>query len=378
MLRNLALVAILLAGAAQARTDDPQSVAMHLFKRLTGTPILLKDPRLAQMVTAVTKGDLQSAAHIATDDDHFYGDIVRGFAAPMATRSESPLVPLDDFQATIVGAVRDDLDARTLLTGNYLYAANLSTGVSLYSPSDNQHYADLEAGHFSLKEVLVKLEPQPQNFSDHAGLLTSRGWASAHLIMGTNRRGVEYVFREFLCTPIQIWRDPGMPDFHVRRDVDRVPGGNPTTYQTTCRSCHALMDGMGGAYARFDFVTDTLRYFGPDGVASKMNKNGQMYPQGYVTLDDSWFNQANQHQNVAFGWRGPLSGNGLNAFATMISNAKGFSSCMTTRVFREVCKRNPLSTEAALIQSLADGFESDGYKLRSLFENVAVTPACMN
>jgi hypothetical protein len=117
---------------------------------------------------------------------------------------------------------------------------------------------------------------------------------------------------------------------------------------------------------------------GPNGLASKMNKNAQMYPQGYQTQDDSWFNQANQHQNTSFGWRGPLSGNGLNAFATMISNAHKFSSCMTTRVFREVCKRDPASSEAPLIETLANGFESGGYKLRGLFQTVATQPACMN
>jgi hypothetical protein len=384
MVRSLALAALLLAVTAQGaihapRKDaDPQAVALQLFKRLTGTPILLNDPRLAQMVSAIQSGDMAGAAAIATDDDHFYSDVVRDFASLMATRAETPLAPLDDFQATIIGATRDDLDARTLLTGNYLYLGNSSTGVSQYSPSDDQHYLDLETGHFSLKQVLVKTEPQPQGLPVSAGLLTSRGWASAHLIAGTNRRGVEYTFREFLCTPIQTWRDSGMPDFHVRRDVDRVPGGNPTTYQTTCRSCHALMDGMGGAYARLDFVNDTLTYMGPSGVASKMNKNSNVYPQGYMTLDDSWFNQATQHHNTSFGWRGPLSGNGVHDFGVMISNAKKFSSCMTTRVFREVCKREPDPSEASLIQGLADDFETGGYKLRSLFQKVAVTPACSN
>jgi hypothetical protein len=371
-----ALVTLLQFPLAQAAVD-PQIQAVQLFKRLTGTAIQPSDPRLAKMAASIKNGDPLSAAAVATDDDHFYGDVARSFAAVMATRSETPLAPLDDFQATIIGAIRDDLDARTLLTGNYLYKANDSLGISAYDPSSNDHYTDFEAGHYSLKANLVKLEPQHTDITEHAGLITTRGWAAAHFIAGTNRRAVEYIFREFLCTPIQTWKDPGMPDYHVRRDVDRQPGGNPTTYETTCRSCHALMDGMGGAYARFDFVDDRLVYMGPDGLASKMNKNSNVYPDGFRTMNDSWINMATQHHNTSFGWRGPTEGKGLNAFATMISSAQKFSSCMTTRVFHEVCRRDPDPSEDPMIQALAAQFEAGGYKLRSLFQQVAVQPACL-
>ncbi|HUP57186.1 MAG TPA: DUF1585 domain-containing protein, partial [Bdellovibrionota bacterium] len=155
------------------------------------------------------------------------------------------------------------------------------------------------------------------------------------------------------------------------------PGGNPANYATQCRSCHALMDGMGGAFARFDFVGNSLVWFGPNGVAPKMNKNGNVYPQGYLTLDDVWINMATQHHNQAFGWRGQVQGKGIKEFGSMLANAKKFGQCMTQRVFKEVCKRDPQPDDAGMISTLADDFEAGGYKLRALFQKVAVHPACL-
>ena len=108
-----------------------------------------------------------------------------------------------------------------------------------------------------------------------------------------------------------------------------------------------------------------------------MNQNGAAYPEGYVTLDDTWVNQATQHHNQSFGWRGSVEGRGIREFGQMLSNAESFKTCMVQRVFKEVCKREPQSGESEAVAKLAQGFESEGFKLRKLFENVALTPACL-
>jgi hypothetical protein len=354
-----------------------QQAAQKLFSRLTGTPILLTDARLKQMQTAIEAGNWSDAAHIATDDTNFYGTIVRDFAAVMSNRAETPITDLDDFQSMIIGVTRDDADARTLLTGNFRYQGDPSLGLPDPTTSDNSHYQQMDQNLTDLKKNLVRHQPQWDTLPETAGLLTSRGWAKAHWIDGTNRRSVEYTLREYLCTPKEKWKDLGIPDDRVRRDVDRKPGGNADTYQTTCRACHALMDGLGGAFANFDYVNDDIVYYGQYGVAPKMNKNSDHYPDGFVTTEPSWINRFTKDQNVAFGWTGPLTGMGVHAFGVMISNAAMFPRCMAQRVFTAVCRR-PFSGPAAdqFFQKQADQFVANGYKLRGLFESVAVDPTC--
>lgn len=365
--------------ASKADAPSPSQIAAQkLFTRLTGVPILLTDPRLATMKQAIENGKWSDAAHIATDDSNFYNTTLKDFAAAMSNRAETPIVELDDFQAMIIGVTRDDADARTLLTGNFRYQGADSLGLPAPATSGNDHYSQMDQAQTDLKANLVRHEPQWDNLPESAGLLTTRGWAKAHLIAGTNRRAVEYTLREFLCTPKEKWRDPGLPDYRVRRDVDRKPGGVPNTYQTTCRSCHAPMDGLGGAFASYDFANDDIVYYGQFGVAPKMNKNADHFPAGFVTTESSWVNLLTKDQNEAFGWTGPLHGMGVHDFGVMISKAGMFPKCMVQRVFTKLCRQDLSgSAEGSLVQRLSDQFVANGYKLRGLFEAVAVDPVCM-
>ncbi len=345
--------------AAPAATTKPLS--LKIFQRLAGVPLLPSDPRADEMDQLIQAGKTAEAAHIATDDPSFYGVTIRDWAAVMSNKAESPVVDFDDFQAMIIGVVRDDLDARLLLSGNFRYAGDPSLHLPGVSVADNNHYLQLDASGVDLKDALVRQEPQWDGIAESAGLLTTRAWAQAHLVDGTNQ-----------------WKDPGLPDIRVRRDVTRRPGDDPSTYENTCRTCHAAMDGLTGAWANWDYVNDSLTYYGLYGVAPKMNKNNTVYPAGYVTVDNSWINLAVSHQNTAFGWRGATSGAGINAFGTMMANSRGFSRCMAQRAFEKVCRRSLTADEqSGVLNSLADQFEQDGYKLRGLFETVAALPACI-
>lgn len=370
---------LLAAGSRPARADvaQDQAYAQKLFQRLTGTPLLLTDQALADMTKLVTAGDLKGAAHIATTDASFYDVTVRDVATPMSVKDGSPLAGLNDFQATFIGAARDDLDARTLLTGSYLYEAFDDLGLPPVDSGNNDHFTQFDTKGFSPNRNLRKVDSQYPDIPEQAGLLTSRAWAEAHYNAGTNRRSVRMAIDQFLCTPIEQWRDHGLLDYHVHRDVDRHPGGDPSDYQNRCRNCHAPMDGMVGAFARFDYVNGHITHSGPDRVAPKYNQHAYVYPDGYITLDDSWVNYATVDQNTQFGWRGATEGQGINAFGTMLASSRAFSRCMTKRAFQEICRRAPVDSEAPLIETLTDGFEGGGYKLRALFEAVATQDACI-
>lgn len=304
---------------------------------------------------------------------------------------------MSDFVATFVGVVRDSdsTPATQLLTGNFYYrgdnAVIMANGGTALPEAMNDifslrgtHYSQISARNYSLKAVLTRVNGQQivQNNAlmphpDPAGLLTSVAFVGAHATAGTNRRMVEYSYREFMCTPIANWADGTSPDDRVGQDVDRMPGGSPNKFLTTCKNCHANMDGQRGAFGFLDFNDNTgLATFSPT-VVGKMLRNADQYPQGFRMTNNSWVNYANVGKNAdQFGWRSPASGTGIGQFAAMLAKSQGFSRCMVRRVFTDVCKRAPVATEESMVRSVADQFEASNYHMKNLFEMVVLRPEC--
>lgn len=374
----LAVIALFANNTAGAenKTEEIRQYALKLFDRLNGVPLALSDPRLPQLEEKLRAGLALEAAKIATEADTFYNLTIRHWASPMSNREEQHQVPLNDFIAMVIGVARDEMDARELLSGDFLYRST-QPGLAAPSLANNQHYEQADARGVNLRATLIRTSPQWESLPEAAGLFTTRAWAAAHYVAGTNRRAVEFSFQEFLCRPIKNMFDLSVSDFRVRRDVDRAPGGEAKTYQGVCSGCHGGMDALGGAFARLDFRNNALTYFPAPLVAPKFNQNITVYPSGYTTLDDSWLNLWTANHNAELGWRGPLEGQGIKQFGAMLAQAEGFSDCMTRRAFKEVCMRSPEPTENELIRRISQNFESSGYNLRRLFESVAVSQNCL-
>jgi hypothetical protein len=385
-LATFSLLVLRGAPPAHAAASD---VASRLFLRLAGYNLPVNDPRRAQMEALITQGRLLDAARIATLDDGFYNVTVRQIAAPLSVRDESPRAALNDFIAMFIGVARDQRDARELLYENFNYVGNNAdpafreacpTPDCTYSSdltngiTSHTHYAALEGKN--LARFLTRVSPQRPGLTDSAGVLTSYAWSLAHFTAGTNRRATEYTFREFLCTSIQEMADVSQSDFRVRRDVDRAPGGIAATYSTTCKGCHAPMDAASGAWAHFNFDPNNGYQFS-SAIQAKYSQNATVFPNGYVTRDNSWVNLFTDNQNAALGWRGAMSGNGVSAFGKMVANSAAFSKCFAKRVFRKVCNKAAGDPEKALISALQQKFEASNYNIRSLAEEAAILPACV-
>jgi hypothetical protein len=393
------LIVLLASSTAGA---DNLSKAVRLGDRLGGVRLAADDPFTQQIVSLIASGQAEAAANLLTGQDSFINVTAAHMFCPMSNRAETPIVLqptgnfgcLNDFVATGLGIVRDNTDARELLTGNYTYqAAPGLTGV-VYASDDlyrsNRHYAQYERNAHNYAQTLTKVAPQmvfnaagaatPVPNTDAAGLLTTRTWAEAHLVAGTNRRGVEFAAKEFLCTELKDIGDQNLPDDMTARDVDRAPGGSTTTYKTTCSHCHNIHDPWHYAFAYWDWRADNGGYalFQPGTVQTKLNINANMYPSGYVARDDYWENRATQNSNTSLGWRTATTGNGIAAFGRMLANSRAFSACMVKKVFNEVCRR-PVNivNETAQVNSLADDFEANGYNIRRLFNKTAVLPQCI-
>lgn len=410
------------------RITPTMKKAQTIYTRMTGVKTPIDNPVIGQMADLMDQNQSFQAADLASKDPNFLNITVRDMASKMSTREEVISAPLSDFTATFIGVVRDGVDARNLLSGNIQYVADPTKAAV---PSNmvrdilrsNRHYEALQAGGFDLTKVLIPLAGGQQAFNgtaavphpDPAGLLTTRGWMAAHAIAGTNRRMVEYSFREFLCTPIDKWAESTGSDNFIGRDIDRFPGGSHTKFTTTCRSCHSRMDPLRGAFAYFTFSNDfakhsflvdrlaagitnentqlgmsaglktsdpalkTLPSLGNVAyVADKMNHNENVFPDGRVILDNTFQNSAVDPWGQGyFGWRGPISGRGAKEFGTMLANSQQFSKCMAKRAFASVCKREPQSFDDSVIQSAATEFEANGYKLDFLFKRLVITPNCL-
>src|SRR5208282_1179037 len=107
---------------------------------------------LAQMTAAP---DPVTAALIATNDPSFYNDTVRNMAAPWTNRAQSVFVPLNDYTATVIGMVRDNVPFNTLLSADLVYVGDGKSGEGAYSPANNAMYDALEANNVDLSVHLV-------------------------------------------------------------------------------------------------------------------------------------------------------------------------------------------------------------------------------
>lgn len=401
--------------AAQMQSKDE---VKKLAERIVGIKLPGDSALIAQMRPLYNNGNRKAAAQLAINDPNFINITVKQMGLKMSTRAETMRTELNDFVATYMGIIRDDLDARLMLTGDFYYrgdydpnssggtgAVNVLTQVVI----SNDHYQRLDRPNFDLNAILRRFDKQPMGSQynnelvlvdnpDPAGLLTTRAFMAAHAVAGTNRRPVEYTMREFACVAMADWSDVGASDARIGRDIDRAPGGDAQKFQTSCKGCHTGMDGFRTAFAKNDFQTsgdypngrvinslvenNSFGGFAANTrVSTKMdrNPNNRVFPNGYVPVDTSWVNNSRGPANSElFGWRGNVSaGFGVRSFAEAISNSRRFSQCMVQRVYEGICRR-PFSITArkAYSDRMADILERNSYSVKNLAAEIAISEEC--
>ncbi|HMI75158.1 MAG TPA: hypothetical protein VK495_10630, partial [Steroidobacteraceae bacterium] len=176
--------ALTLLGANALAANPNADQATRIYNRIAGIP-----PTAAQL-QQMTATDAVSAALIATQDPAFYNNTIRNMAAPWTNRDQSVFVPLNDYTATVVGMVRDDVPFNTLLSADLVYTADSASGVPAYSSSNNAMYDAMDANNVDLKAHLVSTTQSAVSglpAAATAGVMTTRGAGSAFFINGTNR-----------------------------------------------------------------------------------------------------------------------------------------------------------------------------------------------
>lgn len=405
-----------------------RQLARQMVERLAAVAVPLDHPMVLRVEEKLNAGDRIGAAKIITGDiasneaghPQFYNTLVKQMAMKMSNREETIRAEFNDFAASFIGVTRDETNAQELLTGNFFYMADTAkvavrSDIFRDTLVSNNHYEDLESGNWDLGKVLVRVQGQKiatsltggtSEHPDPAGVLTSRAFMSANGIAGTNRRLVEYAFRQFECMPLSEMADTSASPARIGRDIDRLPGGDAVKFETSCKGCHTVMDGFRGAFAKFDYTNITINNnsiigfvrntevsgsgemgfkaneVDQYGTVRKMNHNENTFPNGYTITDASFVNNAVGSVNkTVFGWSGPnkIGGVGVGQFGRMLADSKRFSQCMAKRVFEAVCE--PAHSTESSITDVVDGFATKfrdgGYKLKSLFQEIAASPACL-
>src|SRR5262245_13971997 len=141
----LVLALIVIACTSTAVRADSRDQAKRIHDRIAGIPPSPADLNLmaAMIDDPDPDGPFNAAIH-ATDNPAFYNVTLKNFVAPWTNRDQAVFVPLNDYTATVIGMVRDDLDFRQILSGDILYIGS-GSGVPPYSTTNNNHYEALEA-----------------------------------------------------------------------------------------------------------------------------------------------------------------------------------------------------------------------------------------
>ena len=357
--------------------DLERRQAKRIHDRIAGVPP--GNTVLTTMETAIGNNDAIGAANIAMDNSAFYNVTLKNFAAPWTNEAQTVFVPLNDYTATVIGMVRDNVPFNQLLSADIVYRGDPALPIPNYSMADNAHYAALEDDGYDLMTALVQRQQSletslPANAT--AGVMTTRGAAEAFFVAGTNRAMFRFTLLNHLCKDLEQVKDTSRAVDRVRQDVSRSPGGDSRIYLNSCAGCHSGMDPMAQAFAyyNYDENSGSIEYT-PGVVQPKYTINEDNFKYGFVTPDDRWDNYWRDGQNALLGWDAGLtgSGSGARSLGIELGNSNAFASCQVKKVFETVCLRAPgNAADRNEVDIITNIFIANNYNMKTVFAETAV------
>lgn len=380
----LAGLALLFAQVASAQMDDTDR-ARRMHDRIAGVPP--SNAVLSQMANHIGAGRPDLAAELAMQNPAFYNVSLKNFVTPWTNEASTVFAPLNDYTATVIGMVRDEVPFNLVLSEDIIYTGANNLVNPNYEQTSNAHYEALEEAGADLSNpaVLVRrmqstLPGSQISANEAAGVVTTRAAAEAFFSGGTNRAMWRFTAINYLCRDLEQLHDVTRSGEWIRQDVSRSPGGDSEIFLNTCYGCHAGMDALSGAYAYFEWDATAGRMIHTPGVVQAKNLiNGNVFPFGHITTDNGWVNLWREGPNSLLGWRGASDrGFGAKSLGAEIGASRAFSVCQVEKVFKHVCFHGPKNqTDRDAIEAIADTFEANGaYNLKDVFAGVAAH--CMN
>jgi len=364
------------ASASSAAVSRDQAKRIH--DRLTGTPAS------DAWITANSGKDAVSVARTAVDpadaeSSGFYNATLKNFSMPWTNRDQTVFAPLNDYVATFIGMVRDNVPFNTALSADVLYTAG--GGAPGYSSTDNNSYQYLEDNNIDMRST-SNLMSQKQSAvtgipaAGVAGLITTRAASEAFFIDGTNRAMFRFTMLNQLCHDMEQVQETSRAPDRIRQDVSRSPGGDSRNFLNGCIGCHSGMDPMAQAFSYYNFdKTQGKLVYTPGAVEAKYGINSDNFKPGYVTPDDHWDNRWREGPNKGLGFSSQLPGSGTGAagLGAELGNSNAFAQCQVEKVFKAVCFRAPgNAADRSAVSSIVTAFKSSNYSMREVFAQTAV------
>lgn len=366
--------------------------AKQLHDRLTGIPA--SENTLVEMVSLLEENKPIEAAYKAMENPAFYSTTLKLFATPWTNIEQDIFAPLNDYSATVIGAVRDDVDFREILQADMVYIGKESLDLPAFSTTTNAHYQALEDQFTDLSTGLIRqtqssLNGLPANAT--AGILTSRAAAKEFFYLGTNRAMLRFTLMNHLCTDLEPLKDNSLSPDRIRQDISRSPGGDSRLFINNCLACHSGMDPLAQAFAYYEYQFDgdsdpngeagSIAYNQTGQIDSttgtrvqrKYHNNATTFPFGFITKDDQWQNYWREGINQKLGWDESLSGKGSGAksLGQELANSQAFAQCQVKKVFNTVCLRDAESTaDLNQISTTTASFKQNDYQLKQVFAEV--------
>ncbi len=350
--------------------------AKRMHERLTGVPptfLVLKS-----METEIFAGRPLKAAAIAMQNRYFYDSTLKTWVTPWTNEEENVFAPLNDYTATVIGMIRDDVPFNTLLSADILYKGS-SAQLPAYSTSNNAHYQAIEDQGLSLKNELIQVTQSAETgllANATAGVITTRAAAKAFFVGGTNRAMLRFTLKNHLCTDLEQIQDNTRPADRVRQDVSRSPGGDSRIFMNACVGCHSGMDPLTQAYAYYHYDEQLGQMlYTPNTVQPKYLINSNNFKTGYITPNDRWDNYWRQGPNSRLKWSQALSGygNGAKSMGEELANSHQFAQCQVEKVFETICLRSPSDQyDRDKVAQITASFKNSNYKMKQVFAETAV------
>ena len=310
-----------MVGATAVAGAREQAKRMH--DRLAGMPPT--EAVLDQMAVEIAGGD-PTRRRAARDRQEpapasaFYNVTLKNFATPWTNRDQTVFAPLNDYVATVIGMVRDDVPFNTVLSADILYTGQRRRRLPAIA-ANNDHYAGArDAARVNLQDRAAARRRSPRVTAfppaATAGVITSRAASEAFFIAGTNRAMFRFTLMNHLCRDMEQVHDTSRPPDRIRQDVSRSPGGDSRVFLNNCIGCHSGMDPMAQAFAYYDY-DETARaacvYTPGSRAAEVLQQQRTTSRRASSRRTTTGTTTGAKGQNALLGWVASLPGRGNGA-----------------------------------------------------------------
>ena len=333
----------------------------------------------------VAGGNAIGAANIATQAPSFYNVTLKNMAVPWTNRDQTVFAPLNDYVATFIGMVRDDVAFNTALSADLTYTVNGSTPAA--SASNNDHYENAETNALNLFTALhadhAVVDPGHPARGHRRASSPRAPRREAFFIDGTNRAMFRFTMINHMCRDMEQVHDTSLPPDRIRQDVSRSPGGDSRIFLNNCIGCHSGMDPLAQAFAYYDFDNGTAEAPGTHApglhrrhrAAEVLQQQHQLRARASSrpTTPGTTAGARARTRCSAGAARCPAAATAPSPWARSSPTATHSPSARSRRCSRRCASaRRATPPIAAKVATMTANFKTNGYQLKQVFAETAV------